>query len=84
MKLKFESIKDLLSFIKMALYMTEKTAAQKMSKWKKNGEMIILPEDKGYVLELSTAKPEDKEFNQVLQNKYKTWLDSDKRQTIKQ
>lgn len=82
-KLEFNTIKDLLSFIKLALYMSEKSAAQKMLKWKKNRELYIYPSGPKYVLELSTSDKLDKEFNKHLQLKYNTWLETNKQSTLK-
>jgi hypothetical protein len=71
--MKFNTIKDLLSFIKMALYMTEKKAAKKILKWKKNGE--LLGDSKiGYTISIKNTKPSDKLFIQTLEEKYKVWI----------
>lgn len=82
MKLKFKTVKDLLSFIKMALYMNEKRAAQKMLKWKKNGELYIIPDRGKFILELSSDGDKDEEFNDMIKNKYDIWLKSNKQTTL--
>ena len=78
---KFESIKDLLGFTKLALYMSEEAAAKKISKWIKNKEVIPLEDDE-YLLQPKVRQLNDVLFINRLDTKYVNWLHSDKQKTL--
>lgn len=81
MELNFKTTKDLLSFTKMALYMTDKKAAKKVLKWKKNGELTG-DGDLGYTLSLHNNSEDDKVFALQLNIKYDVWMKTNKMSTL--
>jgi len=81
MKLQFDSIKDTIDFIKLALYMNDNKAFSKFLKWKRNGELVV--EGEVCTLDLSETTPFDHAFSVNLQSKHEKWVKNNKTSTLK-